>query len=384
MREKSPGRSSFCAAIDPVAMPVCCWHGFAFLLWLLRRFYSAITDTRMNHWNSARKTTALLFVGTAMLALHLSRMFAQAPGVPIESDETLTDDAQLVAKAAVLKDSGKLLSNKQVADALKSPKPSPLVLTAPATKRLEPRALAERGRKALVRIGWLYAEKRSKQWHVNLADGYAIADDGTAATCQHCVAPEEQEMREGYLIAADADGNVFPVSAVLAQDKEMDAAIVRVEGGNFTPLALNDQTAPGDTVYVFSDPMSAVGYFTSGILNRFFWLDGSKSMDATSIEGARNLRIHVSADWAPGSSGAAVLDVCGNAVGHVSVIDPLVSDDPPPKEKPGKEGKKSKQKSPPPTDRGTLIILHEAVSARSVRMLAESMNAASPAAPVGK
>jgi len=339
----------------------------------------------MKLWNPACRIAALAFVGAAIFALHPNRMFAQAPGVPIERDEILTDDAQLVAKAAALKDSGKLLSSKQITAALKSPSPAPLVLPARSAERLEPRALAERGRRALVRIGWLYLEKRSKEWHVNLADGYAISADGAMATCQHCVAPEEQEMREGYLIASDASGNVFPVTAVLAQDKEMDAAIVRVEGGNFTPLALNDQTAPGDTVYVFSDPMSAVGYFTSGILNRFFWLDGRKSTDASAIEGARNLRIHVSADWAPGSSGAAVLDACGNAVGHVSVIDPLVSDDPlSPEEKPGKPGKKSKKKSPPPTDHSTLIILHEAVSARSVKMLAEAMGAALPGKPAGK
>ena len=335
----------------------------------------------MNVWNSACKTTALLFVGAAMIALHPNRIFAQAPGVPVERDETLTDDAPLVAKAAALRDSGKLLSSKQIAAALKSPKPEPLALPEPSAERLEPRALAERGRKALVRIGWFYLEKRSKQWHVNLADGYSISADGAAATCHHCVAPEEQEMSEGYLIASDASGNVFPVTAVLAQDKEMDAAIVRVEGGTFAPLALNDQTAPGDTVYVFSDPMSAVGYFTSGILNRFFWLDGSKSLDAGSLEGARNLRIHVSADWAPGSSGAAVLDVCGNAVGHVSVIDPLVSDDPlSPVDKPGNQGKNAKKKSAPPADRSTLIILHEAVAARGVRLLARQMAEPLPAA----
>ena len=338
----------------------------------------------MKLWNPARKTAAFFLVGAAIFALLPNRIFAQASGVPIECDEILADDALLVAKASVLKDAGKLLSNKQITALLKSPKPAPLVLPAPSVDRLEPRALAERGRKALVRIGWFYLEKRSRKWHVNLSDGYAISADGAVATCQHCIAPEEQEMREGFLIAADASGNVFPVAAVLAQDKEMDAAIIRVEGGNFTPLALNDQTAPGDTVYVFSDPMSAVGYFTSGILNRFFWLDGSKSTDAASIEGARNLRIHVGADWAPGSSGAAVLDVCGNAVGHVSAIDPLVSDDPLPEEKPGKQGKKSKKKSPPLTDHSALIVLHEAVSARSVRMLAESMGAELSAVPAAK
>ena len=194
-------------------------------------------------------------------------------------------------------------------------------------------------------------------------------------------------MNEGYLMAFDASGNVLPVTAVLAQDEEMDAAIVRVEGGKITPLPLNDQTAPGDTVYVFSDPMSAVGYFTSGMLNRFFWFDGKRSINPASIEGARNLRIHVSADWAPGSSGAALIDVCGNAIGHVSAIDPLVSDDPiPAEEKTVKPGKKSPNTPlpPPATDNSVLITLHEAVPARGVKMLAEAMNAATPAAAEAK
>ena len=190
-------------------------------------------------------------------------------------------------------------------------------------------------------------------------------------------------MIEGFLIATDAMGNVLPVTAVLAQDKEMDVTILRVPGGNFTPLPLNDQTAPGDPIYVFSDPMSVVGYFSSGILNRFFWLDGKRSTNAATLEGARNLRIHVSADWAPGSSGAAIIGACGNAIGHVSVIDPLVSDDPPPEEKIVKPGNRSQKPAPPPsTDNTVLITLHEAVSARGVRMLAESMNAGTPA-PAG-
>ncbi len=328
------------------------------------------------------RKSALCFACTLAFGMTRNAANAQIPGVPIENDETLVDDAPLVAKATALKQAGKLLDAKQVRNALKSPKPLPLVLPAPSTRRLEPRALADLGRKALVRVGWFYLEKGTKHWHVNLADGYAITADGAVATCHHCVAPEEQEMIEGFLIASDAFGNILPVTAILAQDKEMDAAILRVDGGNFTPLPLNDQTAPGDSVYIFSDPMSAVGYFSTGILNRFFWLDGTRSTNATNIGGARNLRIHVSADWAPGSSGAALMDACGNAIGHVSVIDPLVSDDPLPlEEKPGKPDKKSAKTPPPPpvTDHSVLMILHEAVSARGVRMLAETMNAATPA-----
>ncbi|MEO5713686.1 MAG: serine protease [Luteolibacter sp.] len=328
--------------------------------------------------NSALGLTCSLVFGMIGNSAH-----AQAVGVPIESDEVLVEDAPLVAKAAALKQAGKLLSIKQVEAALKSPKPSPLVLPLPSTNRLEPRAIAELGRKALVRVGWFYLEKGTKHWHVNLADGYSITTDGAVATCHHCVDPEEQEMIEGFLIASDSSGNVLPVTAVLAQDKEMDVAILRVEGGNFAPLPLNDQTAPGDAVYVFSDPMSVVGYFSTGMLNRFFWLDGKGSTNPTSIEGARNLRIHVSADWAPGSSGAALMDVCGNAIGHVSVIDPLVSDDPLPTEKKTEKPDKKSPKTPPPapvTDNSVLMILHEAVSARGVRMLAESMKVPAPAA----
>jgi len=337
----------------------------------------------MNHTRSLLKNgnPALWLACALVFCASRHTASAQAAGVPIESDEILVEDAPLVAKATALREAGKLMDVRQVAAALKSPKPTPLVLPAPSAQRMEPRAIAELGRKALVRIGWFYLEKGTKEWHVNLADGYAITADGAVATCHHCIAPEEQEMTEGFLIASDASGNVLPVTAVLAQDQEMDAAILRVEGGKFTPLPLNDQTAPGEAVYVFSDPMCAVGYFTSGMLNRFFWLDGKASTNVASIEGARNLRIHVSADWAPGSSGAALMDACGNSIGHVSVIDPLVSDDPlPPEEKSEKTDKKSpKSPLPPATGNSVLMILHEAVSARGVRMLAESMAAGTPA-----
>lgn len=328
------------------------------------------------------RTSACGFACALVFGMTRHPASAQAVGVPVENDEILTEDAPLVAKATALRQAGKLLGIKQVEAALKSPKPAPLILPAPSTCRLEPRAVAALGRKALVRVGWFYLEKESKEWHVNLAGGYAITADGAVATCHHCVAPEEQEMAEGFLVASDVSGNILPVTAVLAQDPEMDVAILRVQGGDFTPLPLNDQTAPGDTVYVFSDPMSAVGYFSSGQLNRFFWFDGKRSTDAASIEGARNLRIHVSAEWAPGSSGAALIDVCGNAIGHVSAIDPQVSDDPlPPAEKPVKPDKKSPKTPPPPPeiDHSVLITLHEAVPARGVKLLAESMRAATPA-----
>lgn len=47
------------------------------------------------------------------------------------------------------------------------------------------------------------------------------------------------------------------------------------------------------------------------MVNRFY-VRGKK--------GDESSRMEVSTDWAPGSSGAAVVDQCGNAIGHVSEI----------------------------------------------------------------
>lgn len=311
----------------------------------------------------------------AILPVH-----GQAPGVPIENDNLFIEDAPLVAQAEALKKAGDLLNVRQIKAALKSPSPAPLILPAPSAQRLEPRAIADTARKALLRIGWYYLEKDTKEWHVNLAAGYAITADGAVATCYHCIAPEEAEMKEGFLIAADAAGHILPVTAILARDEEMDAAIVRVRGGHFTPLPLNDQTSPGDAAYVFSDPMGVTGYFTAGIVNRFFWSDETRSTNAATLEGARNLRIHASTDWAPGSSGAALLDACGNAIGHVCAIDPLTMDDDSPEPEKSHQPDKKSPKSPPPpaADKSVMLTLHEAISARGVKLLAESM-AAKPA-----
>ena len=53
--------------------------------------------------------------------------------------------------------------------------------------------------------------------------------------------------------------------------------------------------------------------FTSGILNRFV---------RERVEGTdrRRVMMDVSVEWAPGSSGAAVLDEFGNAIGQVNAI----------------------------------------------------------------
>lgn len=90
------------------------------------------------------------------------------------------------------------------------------------------------------------------------------------------------------------------------------------------------------------------------------------------------LRLNVSTDWAPGSSGSAVLDRCGNVIGHVSTISPLGEGPRSAPVPPGKADGKNAAKA----DRfggATLITLHEAAPARSVLSLARTLRDYKPA-----
>lgn len=334
----------------------------------------------------------LSLVGVILTALAAGPAPAQEVGVAIEPHRLPRADKQVMAQAEQLQAAGKLMDIQQITEALKSPTPQPLDLIAPAAEPLPVRQLAARARQALLRIGWFYKCLRCDKWHVNFANAYPITADGAVVTCYHVAEPNARTMREGYLVALDSRGNVLPVTAVLAADKQSDTAIVRVTGTDLVPLALNDRVAPGDPVYLFSDPKGVAGYFSTGIINRFYWRAGAKSVDPQSPEAARDIRMHVSTDWAPGSSGAPVLDVAANVVGHVSTIASLpgtsrtlrqlvphgdekrqLDDDHPEadhddSDKPGPGPKPTTLRLPGPT----VIILHEAIPARAVQLLTQS------------
>jgi hypothetical protein len=136
---------------------------------------------------------------------------------------------------------------------------------------------------------------------------------------------------------------------------------------------------PGDNVYCFSDPVDRRGYFSQGMVNRFItrpFLSEKELKDAddpkstpVSRAAARKKSsaqatptwLEVNTEWAQGSSGSAVLDIYGNAVGHVSEIESVLEDaDPGEKRKP----------------LGTMIIFHDAIAACNVLSMIK------PAAPL--
>jgi S1-C subfamily serine protease len=162
-------------------------------------------------------------------------------------------------------------------------------------------------------------------------------------------------LREGVLVAADDAGKVFAVTELLAANRAADVAIVQIACDGVVPLALSTNVAPGDTVYCLSDPLERRGYFSQGIVNRFY--EWSARRPAAAADRTSALRINVSAAWAAGSSGSALLDECGNAIGQVSTIS-LVEDE---------EQDQLSTNTQPAT-----IIFHEAASARDVLRLIKS------------
>ncbi len=295
------------------------------------------------------------------LALAPLGLFAQAPGVPIYTmGKGSQRDAPLLKQCKTLLTAKALLPATQV-DAQLTRTTCTLALPPAGKTKLESRQLWARARQTHLLIGWYYLCKKCERWHLDLAGGYAITQD-SAATCGHLL--NHDDMKEAYLIAIDDQDHVIPVTEVLAFNRATDSAILRLKTDQLTPLPLSLDVIPGDKVYCFSDPIDRRGFYSEGIVNQFIKRPFLRPTDFPAAERAALATIDtpiwltVSSDWAPGSSGSALLDTQGNAIGHVSEIqsileDPVTSD-----------SKKNVRQT-----RGTVIIFHDAIAASNIRAL---------------
>ncbi len=277
-------------------------------------------------------------------------IFAQAPDVPVIRDAREVSP-ELVKAAKKLRDDGKLISMTQAREQL-ARSSCELHLPEPASLPLQGGEIWRRARAAHLRVGYLYLCTKCENLHLNLAGAYAITADGAVATCFHVVEPKD--MKEGHLVAVTEKGTVVPVVEVLASNRANDVAIIRVQSETpLEPLPINASVRPGDEAWCYSDPFGRSSYFSKGIVNRFFQRSVTK--------GATSIRMNVSTDWAPGSSGSAVLDASGNAIGHVSEI--------------SAQGSESSTRAAAPNAKKTgqtYIVFHDAVRAADVLALVKA------------
>jgi hypothetical protein len=298
----------------------------------------------MNPYKSAWPT----IVAAMMTGCVLRAQSADAPIVDMSSAGLKKTETELIGKARKLIEEKKLLSRDEVKQQLVNPMPQAVSLAPVRDKALSEEEVCDIGRKANLRVGYCYLCQHCDRWHLNLAGGYAIAED-VVATCDHVV-NSDTGMREGYLIVVDQDRNVYPVTSLIARSVSMDAAILKVGDAKFAPLPLNADVRQGSRAFCYSNPMGQHGYFSDGVVNRFYWNQRYTGGDKDSLDSSRHLRVNFSTDWAPGSSGSAVLDQAGNAIGHVSEIFGMSPD----------------------RDTSAYLTLHIGIPAQGVRMLAEA------------
>ena len=137
------------------------------------------------------------------------------------------------------------------------------------------------------------------------ASGFVLDASGVIVTCYHAV-DKPDALSRGVMTR---DGKMFPITEILAADKSLDVALVRVKASNLTPVPLSEGDAPGSDVTVISHPGGNYFSLTQGYISRYL---------TTYAHGRYALRMAITADFADGSSGGPIFNANGAVTGIVS------------------------------------------------------------------
>lgn len=212
-------------------------------------------------------------------------------------------------------------------------KPLDIPFIGARSTRLEPPAIADLVQPSTLYLALCYRCPNCKHLHLmNAATGFVVAP-GVVATNRHViegVRTDPAKVKEGYLVAADATGRIWPVEEILAVGGESDAGLIRLGGtaaADLPALAFSDQARTGTRVYCLGHPQENHWRFTEGLVARHI-LRTHEPMPADGKTGKGKVRkldrpvlmVDVTCEYAPGSSGAPIVDTCGNVVAMVESV----------------------------------------------------------------
>jgi hypothetical protein len=245
--------------------------------------------------------------------------YAQTQRYVIDDDHYVDKVASACAK---LLRQGKLKSIKTLRRQIHT-KSFALELVPQSRAHLSAPDLYDRLIKSTLSVGSYYKCPDCGEWHFLGAGGFVVGEGGIVCTCCHVVRAEDEGVKQSYLVAADAQGNVFPVESVLAADTESDTCLVKVDAPGLKPLPLRPGVRVGESVYCLGHPGGYYFMFTQGMVSRL----NLRCNDVVDEHGHTNgiltrpvLLFNTTAEFAPGSSGAPVTDDAGNVVGQVDSI----------------------------------------------------------------
>lgn len=132
--------------------------------------------------------------------------------------------------------------------------------------------------------------------------GFFISGDGLAVTNFHVAANGRR------LVITTIDGKTYSDVRIIDSDKENDLALLKVAGSGFPYLELGDSSrvAQGQKVYAIGNPLGLTNTMSEGIVS-----NPRRTLGGTEY-------IQISAPIAAGSSGGALLNEEGKAIGVTS------------------------------------------------------------------
>ncbi len=140
-----------------------------------------------------------------------------------------------------------------------------------------------------------------------IGSGFALTSDGEIVTNYHVIADAQT------VTVSDYDGNEYPVLEIAAFDRDVDLAVLKVDG-TLTPAAL-DRTAyeTGDTVYTLGSANGYTGTFANGVISNAHMSLPDYNKKVTYIQ--------TSAPISGGNSGGPLIDEYGRVIGVNTLTD---------------------------------------------------------------
>jgi len=198
-----------------------------------------------------------------------------------------------------------------------------LALSPPSRDAMTPADVYARCCESILVLAGAWWCDKCNNWHLTISTGFFITAGGAFVTNYHVV----DNAKHVTLVAMFFDpltdeATVVPVREVLAASEDDDVAILQLDAGGrrFRPLALSTDAPVGSPISVISHPARRFYTLTRGIVARYFLAQvGEQRREVVP-------RMHITADFARGSSGGPLFNQRGAVVGFVKSTNSIYYD----------------------------------------------------------
>lgn len=219
---------------------------------------------------------------------------------------------------------------KRESEALKENRRVAVELRRPGHRKMDGERLAEERRGSVLLVSkYLRATTRPERV-LTWASAVVLSENGVCVTNYHVLrelidTTVRLDVRDSLLFVSTWEGKVYPIKRVLSYSKAADVALFEVDtrGERLRPMPVGEDLAVGNKVFTLTNPIGYPWTLTDGVASR----------TVEEVEGNPfSRRLEITADFAKGSSGGAILDERGNLVAMVSRIRPIYYVDYPPRD----------------------------------------------------